>query len=258
MSRLHGKEPYVIAMLHGGPGASGEMYPVSVELSDQFGIIEPLQGAVSLHEQVEELKEQLQSVTAAPVCISGFSWGAWLAILFAAEYPDLVKKLILIGCGALEAEYASEVDLERMRRLSESDKSELELLRKQLKTCSLEEKKRLFARFGKLYSKTDSYHVMEIDNPKIDLHPEIFESVWPEGAAFRLSGQLLTAVRKVNCPVTIIHGANDPHPGYRVRQSFESVRKKVKFYELKRCGHKPWVEKYAREEFFKIIRSELG
>ncbi|MHA1167837.1 MAG: alpha/beta fold hydrolase, partial [Candidatus Hodarchaeales archaeon] len=31
--RKHGKPPYSIAVIHGGPGAGGEMAPVAIELS---------------------------------------------------------------------------------------------------------------------------------------------------------------------------------------------------------------------------------
>ncbi|MCP3968659.1 MAG: alpha/beta hydrolase [Lentisphaerae bacterium] len=255
--RLHGDAPYDIAMLHGGPGANGEMYPVALELSDQFGIIEPLQHANSVEGQIEELREQLSRVTARAVCLIGFSWGAWLAILFTARYPAMVKKLILIGCGVLEAKYAAEIDAVRMQRLSETEKNELESLISLLKKNSDKEKKELFVKFGKLFSKTDSYKQLDVDNSKMDLHPEVFESVWPEGSELRKSGRLLGVVKKIKCSMTVIHGDSDPHSGALVKQSLSSAGIKFSFFELSRCGHKPWAEKYAKEKFFDLMRKEL-
>ena len=43
--RLYGNKPYKIAVIHGGPGAPGEMAPVARELSSDYGVIEPLQTA---------------------------------------------------------------------------------------------------------------------------------------------------------------------------------------------------------------------
>jgi hypothetical protein len=40
--RLYGRPPYRIAVLHGGPGAAGEMKPVAEALSADFGFLEPL------------------------------------------------------------------------------------------------------------------------------------------------------------------------------------------------------------------------
>ena len=53
--RKYGKAPFSIAVIHGGPGAAGEMAPVANELASSWGILEPLQTAMSLQGQVEEL-----------------------------------------------------------------------------------------------------------------------------------------------------------------------------------------------------------
>ncbi len=39
----YGTPPYQIAVIHGGPGAAGEMTPVAQELSIDYGVLEPLQ-----------------------------------------------------------------------------------------------------------------------------------------------------------------------------------------------------------------------
>ena len=36
--RMYGNKPYVVAVIHGGPGALGEMAPVARELSLNTGI----------------------------------------------------------------------------------------------------------------------------------------------------------------------------------------------------------------------------
>lgn len=43
--RTHGKPPFRVAVLHGGPGAPGYMAPVARALSVTAGVIEPLQTA---------------------------------------------------------------------------------------------------------------------------------------------------------------------------------------------------------------------
>lgn len=40
--RSYGTAPFEIVVIHGGPGAPGEMAPVARELSGQFGVLEPL------------------------------------------------------------------------------------------------------------------------------------------------------------------------------------------------------------------------
>ena len=53
--RMWGHGPYSVAVIHGGPGAPGEMAPVARELSMVTGILEPFQTEMTLDLQVQEL-----------------------------------------------------------------------------------------------------------------------------------------------------------------------------------------------------------
>ncbi len=57
--RKYGNKPFKLAVIHGGPGAPGEMAPVARELSSIMGVLEPLQTATSLEGQVQELHNVL-------------------------------------------------------------------------------------------------------------------------------------------------------------------------------------------------------
>jgi pimeloyl-ACP methyl ester carboxylesterase len=107
--RLYGKAPFDVAVIHGGPGAAGEMAPVARELASSMGVLEPLQTAASLEGQIEELKTVLEMGGDLPVTLIGFSWGAWLSFIFTANYPGIVKILILIGSGPFEEKYAAKI-----------------------------------------------------------------------------------------------------------------------------------------------------
>ena len=52
-----------------------------------------------------------------PVKLAGHSWGAWLAFMFAANHPDLIEKLILIGAGIFFL-VSAETRIKRRRVLS--------------------------------------------------------------------------------------------------------------------------------------------
>ena len=95
----YGNSPFSIAVIHGGPGAIGEMEPVANVLAANFGVLEPIQTKVTLAGQVDELKMLLEEHAILPVTLVGFSWGAWLSYIVTAKYPELVKKLILVGSG---------------------------------------------------------------------------------------------------------------------------------------------------------------
>jgi pimeloyl-ACP methyl ester carboxylesterase len=62
---------------------------------------------------------------------------------------------------------------------------------------------------------------------------------------------------KIKCPVVAIHGDYDPHPAKGVREPLSGVIKDFCFISLKNCGHKPWIEQEAKEEFYRILKKEF-
>ncbi len=70
--RIYGSKPFNVAVIHGGPGAPGEMAPVARELSSASGVLEPLQTATSLKGQVQELHTVLKEYGDLPVILIGW------------------------------------------------------------------------------------------------------------------------------------------------------------------------------------------
>ena len=54
--RKYGERPYSVVVVHGGPGAGGEMGVVAGELAPEWGVLEPIQTAGTVEGQVEELR----------------------------------------------------------------------------------------------------------------------------------------------------------------------------------------------------------
>jgi len=50
-----------------------------------WGVLEPLQTATTIEGQIEELNEVLKKKGNLPVTLIGWSWGAWLSFIFAAQ-----------------------------------------------------------------------------------------------------------------------------------------------------------------------------
>lgn len=256
--RIYGSKPFKTAVIHGGPGASGEMAQTAKALAIRRGVLEPLQSADSINGQIEELKKQLEENADIPVTLIGFSWGAWLSFIFAANNPEFVKKLILIGSGPFEEKYAGQVQQTRLNRLSNTEKREYQAIIQNLSKSLCPQKEPLFERFGRLCLKTDQYEPLENEPEKIDLSIDIFRGVWPQAAEMRKSGELLKLGEKICCPVTAIHGDYDPHPYEGVKKPLGNILENFRFIMLRKCGHKPWLEKQAKEEFYKILEKELS
>ncbi len=256
--RKYGSAPYKIAVIHGGPGAPGEMAPVARWLAMQQGVLEPLQTADSLAEQVAELRSVLEAQVDPPLVLIGFSWGAWLSLITTAEYPELVKQLILISTPAFENRYERQTLRTRLDNLTSHQREELQRLLAALKTAPDRQQKELFARLGALTEQADSYALQEHDSEVLAYQYNIFKKVWPAAQKLRASGELLNYARRINCPVSAIHGDYDPHPAAGVEGPLRKILKNFRFLQLKKCGHKPWIERYAKADFYPILSQELG
>lgn len=255
--RIYGNKPFNIALIHGGPGAPGEMAPVARELSKNFGILEPLQTASSVEGQLQELHSILQNHGDFPITLIGHSWGAWLSFLFAARYSLIVKKLILIGSGPFEEKYAVNITDTRLSRLTENERTELDALQELLSNPNIKNENDIFVRFEKLMSKADSFDPLPFESDVLEYQPDIFQSVWKEAKELRQSGKLLKIGNQVQCPVAAIHGDYDPHPAEGVKSPLSKIIKDFRFILLEKCGHNPWIERNAKENFYEILHKEL-
>jgi pimeloyl-ACP methyl ester carboxylesterase len=268
--RRYGKPPFSVAVIHGGPGAGGEMAPVAQQLCTVRGILEPLQTAHSLEAQVEELKGLLEECADLPVTLIGFSWGAWLSFILAARYPAMVRRLIMVSSGPFLEKYAPKIMQTRLSRLRESEIDETDQVRSifaildgsnssKSENESKSEKNRALARLDGIFSRTDAFdpiqcQSIEPDDSIIPCRADIYQSVWKEASHLRQTGELLQLGRKILCPVTALHGDWDPHPAMGVCEPLQATIKSFEFILLKRCGHRPWTEKWAKDKFYTILR----
>lgn len=255
--RKYGNPPMNIAVIHGGPGVPGQMAPVARRIAAVHGVLEPLQTAMTIDGLLTELKDILEENVNNPVVLIGWSWGAWLSFIFASHHPTLVKKIILIGSGPFEEKYALNIMKTRLGRLSEKEKIEVFFLTKILDDPSIADKDEVLLRFGKIISKADSYALFPHKSEILECRYDQYHSVWEEAARLRSSGELLRFGKKITCPVIAIHGDYDPHPYEGVENPLSRILKDFRFILLKKCGHQPWFEKYARQKFFDSLKNEL-
>jgi pimeloyl-ACP methyl ester carboxylesterase len=254
--RRYGRQPFNLAVIHGGPGAPGEMAPVARELSPDTGVLEPLQTAATIEGQVEELKNVLEKNGNPPLVLIGFSWGAWLSYILTARYPRLIRKLVLVSSGPFEERYAAQIMTTRFERLSETEKQEALALMEAMQSGSLIQK--TFDRFGELMGRADSCDPLPADEEVLECSPAVYQTVWEEASRLRSSGRLLQMGESIPVPVVAIHGDYDPHPWEGVKDPLSRVIKDFRFILLENCGHHPWLERQACETFYQTLRREIG
>lgn len=211
------------------------MEPVARELSKDHGVLEPLQTRSTLQGQVEELMAAIEDHADLPVTLIGHSWGAMLSYILSSKYPQLVRKLIMVGSAVFDEKYARDIDRIRSERLGDKTDDSVES-----------------------HIKADSYDPMLEQYEGSEFQRDIFNSVWPEAEELRRSGRLLEMGSGIKCPVVALHGDYDPHPAAGVKGPLSRVLKDFKFIVLKRCGHYPWLERQARCDFYRLLKIDLA
>jgi len=237
------------------------MAPVARELAHEHGVLEPIQTATSLAGQLEELIGILKAQADPPRILIGFSWGAWLSFIVGARYPGLVEKLILVGCGPFQETYVAMLRETRLERFTEEEGQSFDAVVEALSDPGTEDKDRLLDRLGALTRKSDSFDPIGGENETSDdvgLQGHLFQKVWQEAAKLRRSGALLELGKCIRCPVVAVHGDYDPHPAEGVRGPLSAHLDNFRFVLLENCGHKPWIERQAKDTFYGVLRGELA
>lgn len=255
MVRLHGNQPYKTVLVHGGPGAIGSLKGFAKELSERAncGVVEALQSKYSIGELMEELHSQIKENCDGKVTLIGHSWGAWLVALFAEKYPDLTDNVILVGSGPLEDKYVSEIGARRTANLSEENNAIFQRLVNNQATKEDMEK------IPAVFDQSDNYCLENRELHKADeTDNEMHNRVWSEAAQLRTNGDLISAFKNIKSKLYLIQGEKDPHPAKGVIIPLQENGVECEAYILEKCGHSPFMEKYAKEEFYKILLQIIG
>ena len=249
--RRYGDRGPTVFLLHGGPGAPGYMAPVARQLSAVARVIEPYQrrsGAspLTVATHVSDLHALISAeCSAAPPILIGHSWGAMLAMCFAGEHAGVAASLVLIGCGTFDSaarERLLQIREERMTPAMHERKARF------LKRFS-EPDARLRA-MGSFYQRLDSVDPITHRDETAEFDARGHDETWTDMLRLQDKGVYPTAFSGIKSPVLMLHGAQDPHPGPMIRDSLSPHLPQLQYVELADCGHYPWLERAAREEFY--------
>lgn len=253
MIRQYGTTLFRVAVIHGGPGGIGSAGGLAEGLAAHSGVLEPLQSKYSIAESIAELQEQLAPYP--PLVLIGHSWGAWLAALYAAEHPKRVKRLVLVGCPALKADYVPLLGKRRLERLSKTDRERCRFLTEELTRNNDPD---LLRELGELCGKADNCEpISGLVEPPTEFDAEMYAKIWAEADEMRRDGKLLSRMERLASPVTVIHGDADPHPAEGVIAPLKAAGVSFDIHLLPKCGHTPWHETRAREHFFALLRKMI-
>lgn len=247
--------PFVV-LLHGGPGAPGHIARVARGLEDSFRVLEPFQrrsgGApLTVARHVADLHE-LVAPLARPALV-GSSWGAMLALAYAAAHPESAGPLVLVGSGTFDlasrARFRASVD----ERMDDALRGRMKALEREIPDADA----RLSA-IGDLLTAVYGFDPVPGDAGFEACDARGHEETWADMLRLQAEGAYPAAFSAIESPVLMLHGAFDPHPGAMIRASLLPHVRQLEYVEWERCGHYPWLERHAREPFFATLREWLA
>jgi pimeloyl-ACP methyl ester carboxylesterase len=259
-ARAYGSSGPRVFVLHGGPGAAGYMAPVARALADAFRVLEPWQRGsgeepLTVARHVEDLHRLLEAQSAGePPALVGHSWGAMLALAYAAAHPGQVRAIALIGCGTFDPAARNRMREICDRRMTPALRQRLQRLPEEIPDPD----ECLQAR-GSLLEPLYSYDVIASDDEETaDCDARANQETWNDMLRLQAEGVYPASFASITVPVIMLHGADDPHPGRMIRAGLAPFLPQLEYREWKHCGHYPWREREAREGFFTVLREWLA
>ena len=257
--REHGTAGPRVVVVHGGPGAPGSAAGLARALGTGFQVLEPLQrrsgGApLTVERHVEDLDEVVATrCGSGPCAVVGHSWGAMLALAWAAAHPGRAAAIALVGCGTFDAAARERMHAILAERMDEATQARLD----DLPNAIADPDERLRAAGDlllPLYGHDLAERRLEVEECDALGHRES----WDDMLRLQSRGVYPAAFAAIREPVLMLHGSADPHPGALIRASLEPHVPGLEYREIERCGHYPWIEREAREPFLEVLTGWLA
>ncbi|MHC4904960.1 MAG: alpha/beta fold hydrolase [Planctomycetota bacterium] len=252
--RHYGDSGAFVLVLHGGPAAPGYMKPVAETLAEKFRVLEPFQrGSSDVPLTVARHVQDLQDVITEycgdekPLLV-GHSWGAMLALAWAAEHPDTAKAIVLVGCGTFDAAARRQMDSIRQQRMDDTFRQRLEQLPLKYPKPDVR-----LAVLGSMYQQLDSVDLIEVKNHLHACDAVAHEQTWADIVRLQSEGVYPAALAAIRCPALMLHGDDDPHPGTMIHNSLKPFLPQLEYVSWPHCGHYPWLEKTAQCPFYTTL-----
>ena len=259
MVREYGEAGPRVIVLHGGPAAPGHMAPIARALEDSFRVLEPFQrgsGAepLTVARHVADLRELIEArCGGARPALVGSSWGAMLALAFAAAHPDLAGALVLIGCGTFDRAARGRMREVLAERTDDGLRARLDALEYEIPDAD-----RRIAAMGDLIFPLYVCDPITADLEGEGVDARAHRETWEDMIRQQEAGLYPAAFAAIGSPVLMLHGALDPHPGGMIRDGLRPHLPQLEYREWDRCGHYLWIERAVRAEFLQTLHGWLG
>jgi len=259
-ARRYGQHGPWVVLLHGGPAAPGSMAPVARRLADSFRVLETLERRstpdhpLTVAGHVADLHAQLCSLNSAEApALVGSSWGAMLALAYAAAHPAQVGRIVLVGCGTFDPQARAQLQETLKARIDKPLQQRLELLSE-----TIPDPDQCLAASGELLLPAYSHDLISSDLELLSCDARGHQESWQDMLRLQAEGIYPATFAAIRSPVLMLHGALDPHPGRLIDASLRPFLPQLKYFEWRHAGHYLWLERACHADFLDRLRSWLS
>ncbi|UCC71694.1 MAG: alpha/beta hydrolase [Gemmatimonadota bacterium] len=258
-----------VVVLHGGPGASHDyLYPSFSRLADEFHLYfydqrgggrssVPRPTEIGWRHHVADLESLRHAWGFERLTLAAYSWGALLALLYAAEYPERVRALALVAPATGWGDYHRRFREEFERR---SRSALVMRMRAELDSSGLEEQDTA-AYWQRRFILSVAGYFRDPREAR-DVTPFVVQEQARQATWASLKGQgpeLRRRLETVDVPTLILHGRYDPIP-MEWAEELAALLPAARLVVLEQSGHLPYLEQAGRTfaEIRGFLHEEAG
>jgi pimeloyl-ACP methyl ester carboxylesterase len=233
------------------------MAPVAVRLAASYRVVEPVQRAsggerLTVARHVADLHEVINRYAGCcPPALLGASWGAMLALAYAATHPGSAGPLILVGCGTFDLVARAELQRTIAERMTDE-------IRARLKCADQLDRDECLKAGAEAMMPIYSYDVLASPHEEDRIDAQAHHETWDDMVRLQAEGIYPAAFAAIKVPILMVHGTFDPLPGRLILEGLRPYLPQLEYRELERCGHYPWLERAASDTFFSLVRTWLA
>lgn len=177
--------------------------------------------------------------------VIGHSWGATLALLYAIQRPQRVRRLVYMSGTGVDPSWHADYRRNREARLSPTGRSRLRELERRRAAASGAELDRINGERAALLEATEYYDPARLDElPRYDRFPVNYRLntvLNAEMNRIEESGELPEQISHIAVPALVLDGEADPRPRW-AREQVARLIPGSRHVTIERSGHDPWVE----------------
>ncbi len=253
-----------VILLAGGPGFNAAyLKPIWKTLPGYRFIVPDQRGTglssmsgidssnMSVSRYVDDLELLRKHLKIEKIVIAGHSWGAMLALAYAAKYPVNVDRLILLGAGGITQNFFKYFNSNIKMRLREDDLAESKAANSFALSLKAIWPGYFYNRESALATK------VLVDTSLANSSAGKINSLTLKDYKTTENSRV-TGLSKLKSPVYLIQGRQDP-VGESTAYETKSIIAQTQIFFIEKCGHLPWLENEASSaRFFELLTASLN